>query len=64
VWGNYEITKNRIIFNDIGGAACSSTGIYEYDITGDTLNFKVIEDMCNGRKTGLLTEWIRMKTPK
>lgn len=64
VWGNYEINKNRIIFNDIGGAACNSTGIYEYKITGDTLNFKEIKDVCTGRKIGLLTEWIRMKKQK
>lgn len=64
VWGKYEINNNRITFVDVGGAACNTNGIYEYKITGDTLIFKEIDDKCNGRKSGLLSKWMRMKKPK
>lgn len=61
VWGFYELNGNQIKFNDIGGLACNEEGTYEFEITGDTLRFKEIMDKCDGRKTGLLKDWIRMK---
>ena len=61
VWGFYEINGNQIKFNDIGGLACNVEGIYEFETIGDTLRFKEIMDKCDGRKVGLLRDWIRMK---
>jgi CubicO group peptidase (beta-lactamase class C family) len=61
VWGYYETTGNQIIFNDIGGEACYSSGTYEYDISADTLSFKVISDDCDGRQSDLVNKWTRIK---
>ncbi len=61
VWGYYETTGNQIIFNDIGGEACYSSGTYEYNISADTLSFKVISDDCSGRQSDLVNKWTRIK---
>jgi CubicO group peptidase (beta-lactamase class C family) len=61
VWGNYEINDKGISFHDIGGAACHTKGVYEYEIKGDTLSFKEISDKCGGRKTSYLLDWVRVK---
>lgn len=61
VWGYYELSGNQVVLKDIGGEVCSSRGIYEYQLSGDTLRFKLISDDCGGRKADLLNEWKRMK---
>jgi len=33
----------RIEFRDIGGAACNSPGVYEYNVNDDKLNFTLIK---------------------
>jgi CubicO group peptidase (beta-lactamase class C family) len=59
VWGYYEVKEDKIVFTDIGGAACVPEGIYTYRIQNDTLRFQVIQDNCDGRKISLLNDWIR-----
>lgn len=61
VWGYYELNGNEITITDIGGAACISEGKYQYEIIGDTLRFKEIIDECDGRKNGLIKDWMRTK---
>jgi CubicO group peptidase (beta-lactamase class C family) len=60
VWGFYYIDKNEIILKDIGGAACVDDGTYNYQIEDGTLCFSVISDNCDGRKTGLSGDWVRV----
>ena len=60
VWGFYYIDKNEIILKDIGGAACFDDGTYNYHIENETLQFSVISDNCDGRKTGLSGDWVRV----
>jgi hypothetical protein len=53
VSGNWEINDNQLYLWDITGPmACpeSQKGIYIFDIKGDTLSLKLVEDKCPGRK--------------
>jgi len=59
VWGYYYLNGNQVQIQDIGGDACNTNGLYSYYIHGDTLNFNIIDDNCDGRKTGLSGIWIR-----
>lgn len=59
VWGFYELENDKILFKDLGGAACGSDGQYEYKIVGDSLQFKVLNDNCEGRKSDLQHTWYR-----
>ena len=61
VWGYYQLKNNQITFRDIGGAACNSTGVYDFSIINDKLGFKPINDSCDGRKNGLSGIWTRKK---
>jgi CubicO group peptidase (beta-lactamase class C family) len=60
VWGFYSIDGNEIEFADIGGAACSTSGKYQYEIQNDTLRFFEMTDICEGRKLGLSGDWIKV----
>jgi hypothetical protein len=64
VWGYYEFDGDKIVFTDIGGAACVPEGTYKYKIYNDTLRFQVIKDNCDGRKISLLNDWIRQAHSK
>ena len=64
VWGFYNLDQDRIIFNDIGGAACVPEGLYTFTIRNDTLSFQEIQDQCDGRKTSLLNKWVRQTNPE
>jgi CubicO group peptidase (beta-lactamase class C family) len=59
IWGYYTLNGNQIEFRDIGGAACNSPGLYEYSLLDDRLNFKIINDSCDGRSNGLSGVWTR-----
>jgi hypothetical protein len=59
VWGFYELEDGKILFKDLGGAACGSDGQYEYKIVGDTLQFNVLNDTCEGRISDLQYTWYR-----
>lgn len=61
VWGTYELKGNQILLKDIGGAACNTLGIYEYNILNDELSFTPASDSCDGRKNGLTGIWNRKK---
>jgi CubicO group peptidase (beta-lactamase class C family) len=61
VWGSYNLEHSRIALNDIGGAACGSEGLYDYQIKGDTLKFNLVTDQCEGRSKGLEGIWTRKK---
>jgi CubicO group peptidase (beta-lactamase class C family) len=61
VWGYYQLNGNQIELSDIGGAACNNTGLYEYSLLDDKLSFKLINDSCDGRSTGLSGTWTRKK---
>jgi hypothetical protein len=61
VWGYYQLNGNQIELRDIGGAACNNTGLYEYSLLDDKLSFKLINDSCDGRSTGLSGTWTRKK---
>jgi CubicO group peptidase (beta-lactamase class C family) len=61
VWGSYNLEHSRIALDDIGGAACGSEGLYDFQIKGDTLKFKLVADQCEGRSKGLEGIWIRKK---
>lgn len=64
VWGYYEVDEDKIVFTDIGGAACVPEGTYKYKIHNDTLRFQLIQDNCDGRKISLLNTWIRQVNGK
>ncbi len=64
VWGFYNVDQDRIVFNDIGGAACVPEGHYTFTIRNDTLSFQEIQDHCDGRKTSLLNKWVRQTNPE
>lgn len=59
VWGFYKLEDGKILFKDLGGGACQSDGQYEYIIVGDTLQFKLLNDACEGRKSDLQYPWYR-----
>jgi CubicO group peptidase (beta-lactamase class C family) len=59
VWGYYNVNEDKIVFTDIGGAACVPKGTYKFKVHNDTLRFQVILDNCDGRKTSLLNDWVR-----
>jgi len=61
IWGNFKLNQNQIEFKDFGGAACNNLGLYEYSIIDDKLSFKIIDDSCDGRSTGLSGTWTRKK---
>jgi CubicO group peptidase (beta-lactamase class C family) len=61
VWGVYSLEGSSIALKDLGGAACDSTGSYEYSINGDTLRFSAKSDPCDGRRNGLVGIWLREK---
>jgi CubicO group peptidase (beta-lactamase class C family) len=62
VWGYYELKGRQITFRDVGGEACNSLGTYEYNIQGNKLSFKIINDpYCDGRRNGLSGIWTRKK---
>jgi CubicO group peptidase (beta-lactamase class C family) len=61
IWGYYEINGNQIEFRDIGGAACNNPGLYEYSLLDNKLSFKLINDSCDGRSSGLSGIWTRKK---
>jgi hypothetical protein len=61
IWGYFHLIGNQIEFRDIGGAACNNLGLYEYSLLDDKLTFKLINDNCDGRSTGLSGIWIRKK---
>ena len=61
IWGYYQLNRNQIELRDIGGAACNNTGLYEYSLLDDKLSFKLINDSCDGRSTGLSGTWTRKK---
>jgi len=58
------VDQDRVIFNDIGGAACIPEGLYTFTIRNDTLSFQEIQDQCDGRKTSLLNKWVRQTNPE
>jgi hypothetical protein len=59
IWGYYHLNGNEIEFRDIGGAACNTSGLYKYAIINDQLTFTIINDICDGRSTGLSGTWTR-----
>lgn len=59
VWGYYNVEDDKIIFTDLGGAACVPEGSYRFEIRNDTLRFQEILDNCDGRKVSLLNDWVR-----
>jgi len=61
IWGYYQLNRNQIELRDIGGAACNNIGLYEYSLLDDKLSFKLINDSCDGRSTGLSGTWTRKK---
>jgi len=61
IWGYYQLNRNQIELRDIGGAACNNIGLYEYSLLDDELSFKLINDSCDGRSTGLSGTWTRKK---
>jgi CubicO group peptidase (beta-lactamase class C family) len=61
IWGYFRLDRNQIEFRDIGGAACNNLGLYEYSIIDDKLSFKLINDSCDGRSSGLSGIWTRKK---
>jgi CubicO group peptidase (beta-lactamase class C family) len=61
IWGYFTLKRNQIEFRDIGGAACNNLGLYEYSILDDKLSFKLINDSCDGRSSGLSGIWTRKK---
>ena len=61
IWGYYHLNGNQIEFRDIGGAACNTSGFYEYSIVDDKLSFKLMNDSCDGRSSGLAGIWTRKK---
>jgi len=61
VWGYYQLNGNQIEFRDIGGAACNTSGLYEYCLINDTLSFKLLNDSCDGRSIELSGIWSRKK---
>jgi CubicO group peptidase (beta-lactamase class C family) len=61
IWGYFRLDRNQIEFRDIGGAACNNLGLYEYSVIDDKLSFKLINDSCDGRISGLSGIWTRKK---
>jgi CubicO group peptidase (beta-lactamase class C family) len=61
IWGYFRLNRNQIEFRDIGGAACNNLGLYEYSLFDDNLSFKLINDSCDGRSSGLSGIWTRKK---
>jgi CubicO group peptidase (beta-lactamase class C family) len=61
IWGYYQLKSDEIEFRDIGGAACNTPGLYKYNILDNKLTFKLINDSCDGRSSGLSGTWTRKK---
>lgn len=57
----YRLVNDRVSLNDESGpAACLGVpGEYAFRFVGDTLQFRVLTDACNGRREALATLWFR-----
>jgi CubicO group peptidase (beta-lactamase class C family) len=61
IWGYYQLKGDEIVFRDIGGAACNTSGIYKFMVRNYTLTFTLMDDACDGRSGGLSGTWTREK---
>ena len=67
IWGQYRLSQDWIIMNDIGGDFvfdCGQQGAYSYRITDDVLTFKIMADQCPSRTQAMSVEWERVKEHK
>lgn len=63
VQGVYSIYGGRVAISDLkGAAACNEEmiGIYQYEISDDTLIFTPIEDGCETRKSNTSSKWVKL----
>ena len=63
VAGSYRVDGERITFSDDSGSvACrAGRGEYLFDMSGDTLRFRVVSDPCDGRRGALTALWLRAR---
>ena len=58
VYSSYEISRNRITFNDeAGDFAADVPGVYEFKVTDTSLSFTTVNDPVEGRSMLLEGTW-------
>ncbi len=58
VWGRYELSGNRITFNDEGGDySADVAGVYEFKADETSVTFTEVDDPLAGRKILMVGTW-------
>lgn len=58
VWGSCTLSGSRITFNDEGGPYSSdSPGVYEFEVSGTTATFTIVNDPVEGRSSLVKGTW-------
>ena len=62
VWGEYDISIDKIKFTDQGGqisSSCHDSGYYKYKIKGNEIHYELLGDQCIERMKALEGVWVR-----
>lgn len=63
IWGNYRVSRDWIIMNDVGGDFvfdCGQQGAYTYRIEDNILTLSVMGDQCPSRSQAMSVQWKRL----
>ncbi len=62
VWGVYTVADKQITFQYTGGnypESCRPNGVYTYQVNGNQLMFRLIQDSCESRQNVLKQIWTK-----